>query len=78
MTWPQSFCPQCGTEYYGWAFGNPACQICSKCGARLVVGTGRLVVETEIEPVSSNLDNPGEDDAQSESALTVESRNTKM
>ena len=71
MTWPQSFCPQCGTEYYGWAFGNPACCICSKCGASLVIGTG-------IAPVSSNLDDPEEDDLHSEAALIIENQSTKM
>jgi len=48
MTWPQSFCPQCKTKYYGWAFGNPRCHICSMCGAKLVVEEGSGSVFTNL------------------------------
>lgn len=40
MTWPKSICPKCKTEYYGWAFGNPGCYVCSKCGSKLIVEDG--------------------------------------
>jgi hypothetical protein len=59
MTWPQSCCPQCKTEYSGWAFGNPGCHICSKCGAKLVIKEAIDTTETDLygsEEDTSNLE----------------------
>jgi hypothetical protein len=64
MTWPKSYCPQCGTEYYGWAFGNPGCHICSKCGAELVVEEG-------VAPVFTGLYDPEEDSPDSGAVLSI-------
>jgi hypothetical protein len=30
-------CPKCQRRYYGWAMRRPQYQMCSNCGARLVI-----------------------------------------